>query len=161
MQISEHTVASFHYTLTDAAGDVLDSSHGREPLAYLHGGGNIVPGLEKALAGRMAGEQFNVEVAPEDGYGQRHDGLVQEVPKSAFGGVAEVEAGMHFQAQTPAGVHNVVVTGVGEDTVTVDGNHPLAGQTLHFDIEVTHVRQATAEEITHGHAHGAGGHEEV
>jgi FKBP-type peptidyl-prolyl cis-trans isomerase SlyD len=159
MQIAERCVAMFHYTLTNDAGEVLDSSQGREPLAYLHGAGNIVPGLETALAGRSAGDSFAVDVAPEDGYGTRHDELVQQVPRDAFRGVGQVEPGMQFQAQTPQGALSVTVTKVEDDTVTVDGNHPLAGETLHFAIEVTGVRAATDEELQHGHVHGAGGHE--
>jgi FKBP-type peptidyl-prolyl cis-trans isomerase SlyD len=159
MQIAENTVASFHYTLTNDAGEVLDTSRGREPLAYLHGAGNIVPGLEEAMAGHKAGDSFKVDVAPEDGYGNHHEGLVQDVPRAAFQGVDEIEPGMSFQANTPQGVHSVTVTKVTSDTVTVDGNHPLAGQRLHFDVEVTDVRAASAEELQHGHVHGAGGHQ--
>ena len=136
MQIAERTVASFHYTLTDDAGVVIDSSQGAEPLTYLHGVGGIVPGLEKAMEGRSAGDRFDVVVAPEDGYGTPNEMLVQTVPREAFQGVDVIEDGM----------------------VTVDGNHPLAGQTLHFAIEVVDVRDASVEEVVHGHVHGAGGH---
>ena len=158
MQIAENAVALFHYTLTNDAGEVLDSSRGREPLAYLHGAGNIVPGLEEAMEGKKVGDSFKVDVAPEDGYGLHHEGLVQDVPRAAFQGVDEIEPGMSFQAQTPQGVHSVTVTKVTPEMVTVDGNHPLAGQTLHFDVEVTEVRAATEEELQHGHVHGVGGH---
>lgn len=159
MQIADNTVASFHYTLTNDAGEVLDSSSERGPLSYLHGVGNIVPGLESAMAGRRAGDKFNVDVAAAEGYGERHEGLVQEVPRAAFQGVDQIEPGMSFRAQTPQGAHSVVVTRVTEEMVTVDGNHPLAGQTLHFAVEVTEVREASAEELAHGHVHGPGGHE--
>ena len=159
MQIADQTVASFHYTLTNDAGEVLDSSRGREPLAYLHGAGNIVPGLEKAMEGRGVGDSFTVDVAAEDGYGEHHPGLLQEVPMMAFQGAQRVEPGMRFSAQTPQGEHSVVVTKVEDGMVTVDGNHPLAGQTLHFDIEVTAVRAASAEEVAHDHVHdGSHGH---
>ena len=158
MQIADQTVASFHYNLTNDAGEVVDSSRGREPLVYLQGAGNIVPGLESAMEGRRSGERFTVDVAPEEGYGLRHEQLVQDVPRSAFQGVDAIEAGMSFQASTPQGTHSVTVTRVTDDTITVDGNHPLAGQTLHFDIEVTQVRAASAEELAHGHVHGPGGH---
>lgn len=158
MRIADQTVASFHYTLTNDAGEVVDSSRGREPLVYLQGAGNIVPGLESAMEGRRSGERFTVDVAPEEGYGLRHEQLVQDVPRSAFQGVDAIEAGMSFQASTPQGTHSVTVTRVTDDTITVDGNHPLAGQTLHFDIEVTQVRAASAEELAHGHVHGPGGH---
>ena len=157
MLIAERCVVSFHYTLTDDSGEVLDSSAGREPLAYLHGAGNIVPGLEAALTGRQAGDAFKVAVAPEEGYGVHHEGLVQQVPISAFGGVDQVEVGMEFHAQGPQGMLAVTVTGIDGDTVTIDGNHPLAGKTLNFDIEVTQVRDSTLEETLHGHVHGAGG----
>ncbi|TXK65662.1 FKBP-type peptidyl-prolyl cis-trans isomerase [Alkalisalibacterium limincola] len=157
MQIADRCVASFNYTLTNDAGDVLDTSNGREPLAYLHGAGNIVPGLEKAMEGKSAGETFKVDVAPEEGYGERHDALVQVVPRDAFQGVDDIQPGMQFQAQSNQGVMSVTVTKIEDGQVTVDGNHPLAGETLHFDIEVTEVREATAEELEHGHAHGAGG----
>lgn len=158
MQIAQNSVVSFHYTLTNDAGEVIDSSEGRDPLSYLQGAGNIVPGLEEAMEGRRAGDSFKVDVAPEDGYGTHHEGLVQDVPRAAFQGVDEIEAGMSFQAQTPQGVHSVTVTRVTAETITVDGNHPLAGQTLHFDVQITEVRAASAEELSHGHVHGPGGH---
>ncbi|KRE92491.1 peptidylprolyl isomerase [Frateuria sp. Soil773] len=158
MQIAEHSVVSFHYTLTDDQGQVVDSSEGREPLTYLHGSGQIVPGLEKVMAGRQAGDQFKVDVAPEEGYGVRHDELVQEVPREAFQGVQDIQPGMQFQGSGPQGTINVTVTKVDGDQVFIDGNHPLAGQTLHFAIEVADVRESTAEEREHGHVHGPGGH---
>ncbi len=158
MQIAERSVASFHYTLTNDAGDVLDSSEGREPLAYLHGVGNIVPGLEREMAGHVAGDSFKVDVAPEDGYGGYIDELVQVVPRKSFEGVADLAVGMQFQAQTGQGPIAVVVTEIEGDNVTVDGNHPLAGETLHFAVEIVEVRAASAEELQHGHVHGAGGH---
>lgn len=158
MQIAERTVASFHYTLTDEAGAVIDSSAGHDPLTYLHGAGNIVPGLEKAMAGRAAGDKFDVVVAPEEGYGTPNDLLIQTVPREAFQGVDSIEVGMQFQAQTPQGPISVVVSRVEDGLVTVDGNHPLAGKSLHFAIEVVEVREASLEEVTHGHVHGPGGH---
>lgn len=158
MQIAERTVASFNYTLTNDAGEIIDSSEGRSPLAYLHGAGNIVPGLEKEMAGRKAGDRFDVVVAPEEGYGQPNPMLVQTVPREAFQGVDTIEVGMEFQAQTPQGPLSVVVSKVDAGNVTVDGNHPLAGKTLHFAIEVTEVRDASVEELAHGHVHGPGGH---
>lgn len=157
MQIADRCVASFHYTLTDDAGAVIDSSQDREPMSYLHGAGMIVPGLESAMEGRRAGEAFNVDVPPAQGYGLRDEGLVQAVPRAAFQGVDTVEPGMQFQAQGPQGALTVTVREVGDDTVTVDANHPLAGATLHFAIEVTDVREASEDEIAHGHAHGPGG----
>jgi FKBP-type peptidyl-prolyl cis-trans isomerase SlyD len=158
MQIAEHAVALFNYTLTNAAGEVIDTSEGRTPLAYLHGVGNIVPGLEKEMTGKRVGDKFNVLVKPEEGYGMPNDMMIQVVPKAAFQGVDTLEIGMEFQAQTPQGPMSVVITKLENDEVTVDGNHPLAGQTLHFAIEITEVREASPEELAHGHVHGAGGH---
>ena len=158
MQIGERAVATFHYTLTDAAGKVIDSSDGREPLSYLHGAGNIVPGLEKEMSGKQQGDVFNVIVAPEEGYGMPNPMMIQVVPREAFQGVDTLEVGMEFQAQTPQGPMSVAIAKLDGDEVTVDGNHPLAGQTLHFAIEVTDVRDASLEELTHGHVHGPGGH---
>lgn len=158
MQIAERTVASFHYTLTDDAGTVLDSSAGHDPLTYLHGVGNIVPGLEKAMEGRAAGDKFDVVVSPEEGYGVPNDMLIQVVPREAFQGVDSVEVGMQFQAHTPQGPISVVIAKVEDGMVTVDGNHPLAGKALHFAIEVVDVREASLEEVMHGHVHGPGGH---
>ncbi|RAP57834.1 peptidylprolyl isomerase [Oleiagrimonas sp. MCCC 1A03011] len=161
MQIADRTVASFHYTLTGEDGQVIDSSRERgEPLAYLHGAGNIVPGLEKAMAGRSQGDAFKVTVEPQEGYGERHEEMIQVVPKSAFQGAPDPKPGMQFQGQGPQGPVMVVVTAVEGDQVTIDGNHPLAGKTLNFDIEVTEVREANEEELTHGHVHGAGGEHE-
>jgi FKBP-type peptidyl-prolyl cis-trans isomerase SlyD len=158
MQIAPHSVVSFHYTLTDDQGQVVDSSEGREPLTYLQGSGQIVPGLEKVMAGRQAGDQFKVDVPAAEGYGERHEELVQQVPREAFQGVADIQPGMQFQGRGPQGVINVTVTSVDGETVHIDGNHPLAGQTLHFAIEVTSVRESTEEEREHGHVHGEGGH---
>ena len=158
MQIADRTVASFNYTLTNDAGDVLDSSEGREPLAYLHGKGNIVPGLEKEMTGKKIGDKFNVKVKPEEGYGVHNPALVQVVPREAFRGVDQLEPGMQFRADSDRGPMMVVVTAVVGDKVTVDGNHPLAGASLNFAIEVTEVREASVEEVLHGHVHGPGGH---
>ena len=158
MQIAERRVAYFHYTLTDSKGEVLDSSLEREPLAYLHGAGNIVPGLEKALAGKQPGDKLQVDVEPEEGYGSRVDALVQQVPRSAFQGIETIEPGMQFQAESNMGPVTVTVTGVEGDQITVDGNHPLAGEALHFDVEVTDVREANDDEAVHGHVHGVAGH---
>jgi FKBP-type peptidyl-prolyl cis-trans isomerase SlyD len=158
MQIAQNSVAAFHYTLTDDQGQVIDSSAGRDPLTYLHGSGQIVPGLEKQMEGRSAGDKFSAEVAPEEGYGVHHPELMQEVPREAFQGVEDIQPGMQFQGRGPQGEINVTVTRVENDKVFIDGNHPLAGKTLHFAIEVAEVRAASAEERAHGHVHGAGGH---
>jgi FKBP-type peptidyl-prolyl cis-trans isomerase SlyD len=159
MQISQDMVVSIHYTLTDKAGETIDSSveHG-EPLAYLHGHGNIVPGLENALTGKTIGDKFDVSVEPAEGYGEHYAELVQQVPREAFEGVEHLEPGMQFQADTGMGPRLFTITEVNGDTVTVDGNHPLAGEVLNFAIEVTAVRAASEEELSHGHVHGPGGH---
>lgn len=154
MQISKHKVVGIHYTLRDDAGTVLDSSEGQEPLYYLHGEGNLIPGMEKGLEGKSEGDKFHLTVSPEEGYGERDPDLIQEVPLSAFGS-QKVEVGMQFQAN-----HDqvVTVTQVGPENVTIDANHPLAGVGLNFDVEVIGVRDATSEEVAHGHVHGDGGH---
>lgn len=158
MQIEHQKVVSIHYTLTNEDGQVLDSSENQEPLAYIHGHGNIIPGLENALAGLRKGEKLKVTVAPADGYGERDESMVQAVPRSAFQGVDDITPGMQFQAQSPEGIQLVTVVSVSGDEVTLDGNHPMAGITLIFDVEITDVRDATAEELDHGHVHGPGGH---
>jgi FKBP-type peptidyl-prolyl cis-trans isomerase SlyD len=158
MQIIENSVVSFHYTLTDIDGQVIDSSQGNAPLTYLHGVGQIVPGLENALLGKAVGEKLDVEVSAAEGYGEHHDFMVQQVPREAFQGVDEIEPGMQFQAQTPQGGMTVTVTAVDATTVTVDGNHPLAGKNLFFAVEIVSVRAASSEELEHGHVHGEGGH---
>ena len=158
MQIANDKVVTIHYTLTNDEGDLLDSSKDQDPLAYLHGSGNIIPGLENALTGRSIGDTFNIEVAPEDGYGVRDNEMVQSGPRSAFEGVDNIEPGMQFQAQSPDGIQLVTVIDLDGDEIILDGNHPMAGFTLHFDVEVINIREATQEELDHGHVHGAGGH---
>lgn len=159
MQISKDSVVSIAYTLTNDEGQVIDTSAGGEPLVYLHGAQNIVPGLENALTGKQVGEKLTVNVAAADGYGEYNADAVQVVPKHMFAGVENIEAGMQFHAQTDYGMQVVTVAAVEGDEVTVDGNHPLAGQNLNFDIEIMDIRAASAEELEHGHVHGAGGHQ--
>ena len=159
MAIEKDKVVSIDYTLTGDNGKVLDSSQGREPLAYLHGAGNIIPGLESALEGKNEGDQLNVQIPPDQAYGQRDERMVQPVPRTAFQGVADIQPGMQFQANTNAGPRLITVVGVEGDQVTVDANHPLAGATLNFDVTIRNVRDATSEEKSHGHVHGAGGHQ--
>jgi FKBP-type peptidyl-prolyl cis-trans isomerase SlyD len=154
MQISKHKVAAIHYKLTDNSGKVLDSSEGREPLHYIQGIGNLIPGMEEGLEGKIKGDKLQLQIAPEKGYGVKDDNLLQRVPRSAFGD-QKIEKGMQFQTNNG---HVVTVTEVGLNEVTVDGNHPLAGVTLNFDVEVMSVREATEEELDHGHVHGPGGH---
>jgi len=153
MQITDDKVVAFNYTLKNDEGQVLDTSDGKQPLAYLHGRKSIVPGLEAAMDGKESGESFNVAIEPEQAYGEHDPQMVQPVPRDRFQGVDEIQPGMQFQANTPAGPRTVTVTDVGEEEVTVDANHPLAGQTLHFDIDIVEVRDATAEELEQGQAH--------
>ena len=158
MSITQDSVVSLHYTLKDDEGKVLDSSSEGEPLAYLHGHGNLVPGLERELAGKNPGDKFSVKITPADGYGELDKALVQKVPRRALKGIKNLNVGMRLHAQTPQGPQAVTVTHIQGDMVTLDGNHPLAGQNLNFDIEVTDVRAATEEELEHGHVHGPGDH---
>ena len=154
MQITQNTVASIEYTLKDQEGEVLDTSEGREPLTYLHGSGNLVPGLEAALEGNGEGDSVSVTVEPAEGFGERDENLIQQVPKTAFEGVDSIEAGMRFQASDENGQGRIVtVTEVADDQVTVDANHPLAGVPLNFNVNVVEVRAASDEEIEHGHVH--------
>ena len=158
MEIAADRVVTIHYTLKDDKGTVLDSSAGGEPLAYIQGHGNLVAGLEKALEGKQDGNTLAVVIPPEEGYGERDEKLIQRVPKRSLQGSGEIKKGMQFQARTDDGMRLFTVTGVIGDMVSLDGNHPLADQTLHFDVEVVSVREATSEELEHGHVHGAGGH---
>ena len=154
MKICDHAVVAMHYTLTNAAEEVLDSSEGQDPLIYLHGTGGVIPGLEAALLDKVVGDQFTAVIEPDDAYGAVNPSLVQVVPRSAFAGVESIEAGMRFTASDGEGdQQSVAIAEVNGDEITVDGNHPLAGQTLHFEVEVISVRAATEEEISHGHVH--------
>ncbi|HEV3182255.1 MAG TPA: peptidylprolyl isomerase [Steroidobacteraceae bacterium] len=158
MSISKDQVVSIHYTLRDDAGEVIDSSAEGEPLSYLHGHGNLIAGLERELAGRKPGDRLQAKIAPAEGYGEYDQQLVQRVARRALKGIDNVRVGMRLQAHTPQGPRAVTVTQVSGDLVTLDGNHPLAGKNLNFEVEVAAVRPATEEELAHGHVHGAGGH---
>jgi FKBP-type peptidyl-prolyl cis-trans isomerase SlyD len=159
MEIADRCVVAMHYTLTNQQGETLDSSAGHGPLVYLHGFGNIIPGLEKALVGAKAGDKLDVTVAPEEAYGVRDERLVQNVPRRAFQGIRDIQPGMSFTAQGEGGMPTrVVVQRVAGDIVTIDANHPLAGETLRFAVEIASVREASEEELAHGHVHGEGGH---
>lgn len=158
MSIETNHVVSIHYTLKGDAGEVIDSSAGGEPLAYLHGHGNLVPGLERELTGKNAGDKLQVKISPADGYGEYDPQLVQRVPRRTLKGVGNVRVGMRLHAQTDHGPKPVTVTQITGDMVTLDANHPLAGKNLNFDVEIAAVRAATEEELSHGHVHGAGGH---
>ncbi len=158
MLIKPNAVVAIHYTLTDDEGTVLDSSAEQQPLTFLYGAGNIIPGLEQALTDKKAGDKITARIEPQDGYGEIIEEMVQKVPRDAFAEDTVIEIGMRFNAQTERGPLTVVVTNIDDEQVTVDGNHPLAGETLNFDVSVEEVRDATEEELQHGHVHGPGGH---
>lgn len=158
MQIARHTVASIAYRLTDDSGALLDASDASEPLAYIHGTESIIPGLEAALEGRKSGDELKLRLAPADAYGERDEELIHEVSRDELPAEAEIEIGVQFHAESEDGAHILTVIGVNGDKVKLDANHPLAGKALNFDVQVVAVRAATPEELTHGHAHGEGGH---
>lgn len=157
MKIAKDSVVRFHYTVSEVGQESLESSKDREPLAILYGHGNIIPGLETAMLDREAGESFGVDVAAAEAYGEKRDGLSQRVPKKHFG-AQKLEPGMQVVLQTNFGPRAVTIEKVGMSVVDVDLNHPMAGKDLHFDVEIVDVREATAEELEHGHVHGDGGH---
>ena len=159
MQIEQNSVVTLHYTLKDNDGNVIDQSDDGSFL-YLHGAMNIIPGLENALAGKSAGDEFSVSVSPEEGYGAKDPERIQEVPKEMFDNADEIKPGVQFHAQGPDG-NAVVVTviEVKDEAVVIDGNHALAGVDLNFSVTVVDVREATEEEISHGHVHGEHGHQ--
>lgn len=156
MTVTTSSVVTLHYTVSTHDGAELDSSVGGTPLTVLLGRGFLISGLESALIGKQTGEVFDVAVSPENAYGERLDGLVQRVPREMFGDI-DVDVGMSFRASTEEGEQSVIVIETTDDEVVVDGNHPLAGVPLHFNVEIVSVRQPTADELAHGHAHGAGG----
>lgn len=158
MNIEKEKVVSINYTLRNDEGEILDSSEGREPLLYIQGIGNLIPGLEAVLEGKTTGDTIKATIAPADAYGEFNKALISQVPRSQFQGVDNVEVGMQFQAHSEQGDQVVTITNIENDIVTVDGNHPLAGVTLHFDVNVVAVREATKEELEHGHVHGSDGH---
>ncbi len=158
MKIQLNSVAVIDYTLRDKSGQVIDSSRGHDPLAYIHGIGNIIPGLEEALTGKGKGDSVKVEIPPEKAYGTRDDSLTMVLPRDSFEGVDDIEIGMSFQADGPDGERVITVIAMEGDDITVDGNHPLAGETLFFEVDIVEVRTATSEELNHGHVHGPGGH---
>ncbi len=150
MKIAEKTVAVIHYAVSDTEGTLIDSSYDHSPLTVVHGSGYLIPGLEDALKGHQAGDTFEAQVPASEGYGQREDGFVQVVPKEMFGSLEDIEVGMQLRAETDHGEQTVIVVDMSDDTITVDGNHPLAGIDLSFDVEVLEVRAATEEEIATG-----------
>lgn len=159
MIIAKESVVTMHYTLKNEAGEVLDTSAGREPLVYLHGVGGLIPGLEKELEGKQANDKLNAVIPPEEAYGSRRDDLLRVVSKEGFQGEEALVEGMRVQLETDRGPAVAVVSGIEGENVTLDLNHPLADVTLHFEVEVLNVREAEADEIAHGHVHGEGGHQ--
>jgi FKBP-type peptidyl-prolyl cis-trans isomerase SlyD len=158
MQVDKKKVVSFHYSLTNEAGEALESTREREqPMAYLHGAGNIIRGLEKAMSGKAAGDRFQVTLGPADAYGERNPGNLRRIPIKHFRDSRALKPGQMVDIQTRQGNFQAVVKKVGRFNVDVDANHPLAGETLTFDVEITEVRDATPEELAHGHVHGPGG----
>ncbi len=156
MQVSDKMAVSIHYTLTNKVGKKLDSTKGEEPMIYLHGSGQIIPGLEDALKGMRVGEQLNTTIAPSEAYGEYSEERIKIVPMSMFDGIDKVEVGMQFHADASHGVDMVTVTKIDGDQATVDGNHPMAGEALTFDVKVMDIRPATADELSHQHIHGKG-----
>jgi len=159
MQIVKYKVVSIDYTLTDGQGALIDSSGEGQPFAYIQGTSSIIAGLETALEGKSAGDSLSVAISPEEGYGERDDSLIVVVPRDKFESVDELEVGMRFQTPTEGGMRVVTVVELEGDGVTVDANHPLAGENLNFDVTIVDVRDATSEELEHGHVHGPGGHD--
>ena len=154
MQIEKHKVVSIDYELTNDQGELISSSDRSNPMSYLHGVGGIIPGLERALEGKASGDQVKVSIEPSEGYGERRDELQQVVHRERFGDVKDLQVGMQFQVPTNTGQPLVMtIVDIDGDDVTVDGNHALAGVVLNFDVKVRDVRDATPEEISHGHAH--------
>ena len=156
MKVEKDKVVSIQYTLKDEKGSILDSTEEGSPFLYLQGHQNIIPGLENELEGKSKGDTFKVSIQPKDGYGETNPNLVQEIPKDQFPEPNEIQKGMQFQADTPEGPMILTVLEILESTIKVDGNHPLAGKELHFEVEVLELRDATPEEINHGHVHGPG-----
>lgn len=158
MQIIKNKVAILDYTLKDDEGEIIDESQNGE-FAYLHGAQNIIPGLEGALEGKQAGDKVSVSIEPADAYGEKDPDRIQVVPREMFEAGTDIQQGMEFHAQSPDGQMMIIsVVEVNGDEITIDGNHALAGMSLHFDVDVVDVREATAEEMEHGHVHGPGGH---
>lgn len=158
MQVADNTVVSFHYNLSDARGEAIESSRDKEPMAYLHGAGNIIPGLEQAMVGHEAGDEFEVTVPPAEAYGERSEDNIQRVPIKHLEGAGQLKPGQRLMLQTQQGPVQVTVAKVGRFNVDLDTNHPLAGETLTFAVEITDVRAATETEVKHGHVHDGDDH---
>jgi len=159
MQIEDNRVATLNYILKDDEGNIIDSAEDGS-FAYLHGAANIIPGLEHALLGKSAGDELSIAIEPDQGYGERNADMTQVVPRDMFDTDEEIKIGMQFHAESPDGQPlSVTVTDISDKEVTVDGNHPLAGVNLNFEVKILDIREATEEEQEHGHVHGAGGHD--
>jgi FKBP-type peptidyl-prolyl cis-trans isomerase SlyD len=158
MQISKHKVVSIDYTLTDVKGEVLDSSTQDHPLQFIQGMGSLIPGLEKALEGKVAGDKIKASIPAKDAYGARDESLLQTIPKENFEEIPDLKVGMELEAESDDGVRVITIVAIEGDSVQVDGNHPLAGMDLNFDVTIMGVREATKDELGHGHVHGPGGH---
>ncbi len=159
MQIVENRVITLNYILKDDEGNIIDSAEDGS-FAYLHGAANIIPGLEHALLGKSAGDELSIAIEPNQGYGERNEDMSQVVPRDMFDTDEEIKIGMQFHAESPDGQPlSVTVTDISDKEVTVDGNHPLAGVNLNFEVKILDIREATEEELEHGHVHGAGGHD--
>lgn len=159
MIVEKDKAVSFHYTLKNADGEQMETSRDKDPMSYLHGANNIIPGLEKAMEGRAVNDEFSVTVEPEEAYGVRNEKNVQRLPIKRLKGIGKVSAGQVLTLQTNNGPVQVTVLKVGRFNIDVDGNHPLAGKRLTFDVEITDIRDASEEELEHRHVHGPGGHQ--
>jgi FKBP-type peptidyl-prolyl cis-trans isomerase SlyD len=157
MSVSLNKVVSIHYTLTNNQGTILDTSIGKEPLVYIHGMGHLIPGMEEGIHNRTVGDKLTLNISPEKGYGVRDERMVQEVPIASFNG-QDIKVGMQFEAGSGEERFIITITAVNTETATIDGNHPLAGVELNFEVELLAIREATEEELAHGHVHGPGGH---
>lgn len=157
MKITANKVAVIHYSVSTSDDTLIDSSYDHEPLSIIFGTGYLIPGLEEALDGHEVGDKFEVTVPPEKGYGERFDDYVQTVPKEMFADIEDLAVGAQLRATTDEGEQTVIVVDMTEDTITVDGNHPLSGMDLKFDVEVLEIRDATKEELEHGHVHSEEG----
>ncbi|MCH7586832.1 MAG: peptidylprolyl isomerase [Chloroflexi bacterium] len=157
MQIADKKVVGFHFKLTNDKGELIDSSEDHPAMMYIHGQGNILPGLEKVLTGKEEGDNFTLTLQPAEGYGERDENLVKTMPRDEIKGTAKIGVGTEFEVEFPSGSKMVTVTAIEGGNVTIDGNHPLAGEVLTFEIDVAEVREPTSDELTHGHVHGPGG----
>lgn len=154
MLVSKDKVVTFHFTLRNGNGEIIDSSAGHDPLPYIQGSGQLIAGLEKEMEGKSVGDAFEVHLTSAEAYGERREDLKDVIPRDAFGEVEALEIGMQFYADGPEGPVVLTITDMDGDNISVDANHPLAGENLHFSIEITEIREASSEELAHGHVHG-------